>query len=106
MRRRTALVCFAVTAMMGLAGCSGQAARTASSYPAPLLAARKSSPGCSTGRAAGPALDQVRTAMTPLAGNPFGAAVIPDGRWAFVAQDSTDTIEVLRTGSGLSPTAV
>jgi DNA-binding beta-propeller fold protein YncE len=87
--------------MMGLAGCSGQAAA-----PARLLTAVRSSPGCGTSRAAAPALDQVRTAMTRVTGNPFGVAVTPDGRWAFVAQSSGDTIEVLRLGSALSPTAV
>jgi len=44
--------------------------------------------------------------MTPVAGNPFGVAVTPDGRWAFVAQSSTGTIKVLRVGSALSPAAV
>jgi DNA-binding beta-propeller fold protein YncE len=34
--------------------------------------------------------------MVGVAGNPFGVAVTPDGRWAFVAVGAS--IEVLRTG--------
>jgi DNA-binding beta-propeller fold protein YncE len=43
--------------------------------------------------------------MTPVAGSPFGVAVTPDGRWAFVAQSGAGKIEVLRIGSALSPAA-
>jgi DNA-binding beta-propeller fold protein YncE len=39
--------------------------------------------------------------MVPVSGHPFGVAVTPDGRWAFVADGGT--IDVLRTGSSLTP---
>jgi DNA-binding beta-propeller fold protein YncE len=42
--------------------------------------------------------------MVTLPGNPFGVAVTPDGRWAFVANGNS--IDVLRTGSALAPIEV
>ena len=59
------------------------------------------SPGCSTATANSPPLSGVRTAMVSVPGNPFGVAVTPDGRWAFVAVGAA--IEVLRTGPSLAP---
>jgi DNA-binding beta-propeller fold protein YncE len=42
--------------------------------------------------------------MVPVSGNPFGVAVTPDGRWAFVADGGS--IDVLRTGPALAPVKV
>jgi DNA-binding beta-propeller fold protein YncE len=120
MRKRIALIGCAFAAMLGLAGCSGQAARAVTqparsspdrSSPAPPLTALASpgslaSPGCSTASAVAATLDQARTAMTPVAGNPFGVAVTSDSRWAFVAQSSAARVEVMRVGPALSPAAV
>jgi DNA-binding beta-propeller fold protein YncE len=62
------------------------------------------SPGCSTATAKSPLLSGVKTAMVPVAGNPFGVAVTPDGRWAFAALGNS--VEVLRTGASLAPVEV
>jgi len=44
--------------------------------------------------------------MVSVPGNPFGVAVTPDGRWAFVAASASSAIEVLRTGPSLAPVKV
>jgi DNA-binding beta-propeller fold protein YncE len=62
------------------------------------------SPGCSTATAQSPLLGGVGTAMVSVPGDPFGVAVTPDGKWAFVAVGSS--IVVLRTGSALAPVEV
>ena len=62
------------------------------------------SPACSTATAASPPLSGVRTAMVSVPGSPFGVAVTPDGRWAFVAL--IGGVGVLRLGSALAPVMV
>jgi DNA-binding beta-propeller fold protein YncE len=62
------------------------------------------SPGCATATAKSSLLSNVSTAMVHVPGGPFGVAVTPDGRWAFVALGVS--IEVLRTGPSLAPVTV
>ena len=59
------------------------------------------SPACTTATAASRPLSGVRTAMVGVPGSPFGVAVTPDGRWAFVALISR--VGVLRLGPALAP---
>src|ERR1017187_3141539 len=58
-------------------------------------------PGFSTAVARAPRLTGVRTAMVPVAGDPFAAA--PAGRWPFVSVPSSSIIG-FRAGSSLPPT--
>ena len=58
-------------------------------------------PGFSTAVARAPRLTGVRTAMVPVAGDPF--AVAPAGRWSFVSVPSSSIIG-FRAGSSLPPT--
>jgi DNA-binding beta-propeller fold protein YncE len=121
MRVRVAALCGAATAIMVCAGCTGATAHPQASQspgsPAPATPAASAppalpalparglpSPGCSTATAASPPLGSVRTAMVTVPGNPFGVAVTPDGRWAFVAL--INSIEVLRIGPSLGPVMV
>ena len=76
------------------------------SLPSSALA----SPGCSSATAAGPALGSVRSAMLEMGRGPFGVAVTPDGRWAFVALTgamggAAGAVGVLRLGTGGGPPA-
>jgi DNA-binding beta-propeller fold protein YncE len=110
MRARAAVAC-AAGVIIGCAGCSSgpahpQASHTRSAAPAsPTLPDRALlSPGCSAATAKSPLLSGVAAAMVPVSGHPFGVAVTPDGRWAFVADGGT--IDVLRTGSSLTPVEV
>ena len=110
MRARAAVAC-AAGVIIGCAGCSSgpahpQASHTRSAASAsPTLPDRALlSPGCSTSTAKSPLLRGVAAAMVPVSGHPFGVAVTPDGRWAFVADGGT--IDVLRTGSSLTPVEV
>jgi DNA-binding beta-propeller fold protein YncE len=108
MRARAVAACAAVGVVIGCAACSpGQAhprvratVTTTPTSPGGALI----SPGCSTATAKSPLLGGVRTAMVSVAGNPFGVAVTPDGRWAFVALGTS--VEVLRTGAVLAPVKV
>jgi DNA-binding beta-propeller fold protein YncE len=111
MRARAAVACAAAGVIIGCAGCTSgpthpQANRTRSTAPASLTVPDRAlrSPGCSTATAKSPLLGGVSTAMVPVSGNPFGVAVTPDGRWAFVANGSS--VDVLRTGSSLAPVKV
>jgi DNA-binding beta-propeller fold protein YncE len=117
MRARAAAACAAAGVIIGCAGCTSgpahpqlrQAHATATATataPAPLTLPDRAlpSPGCSTATATSPSLSGVRTAMVSVPGNPFGVAVTPDGRWAFVAVGAS--IEVLRTGLPLAPAEV
>jgi DNA-binding beta-propeller fold protein YncE len=105
MRVRTWAACGAVAVIIGCPGCSGAAGSSpASPGPVTLPASALSSPGCSTATAASPLLSTVQTAMVQILGPPFGVAVTPDGRWAFVAVISG--IEVLRIGPSLAPAVV
>jgi DNA-binding beta-propeller fold protein YncE len=62
------------------------------------------SPGCSAATVRQAALSRVRTAMVAMPYSPFGAAVTPDGKWAFVAV--AGQIEVLRSDGSLRPVLV
>jgi DNA-binding beta-propeller fold protein YncE len=115
MRVRVAAACTAVGAIIGCAGCtSGPAHPEASQVhasasvtaPASLTLPDRGlpSPGCSMATAKSPLLRGVSTAMVAVPGNPFGVAVTPDGRWAFVAVGPS--IQVLRTGVSLAPVKV
>ncbi len=111
MRARAAVACAAAGVIIGCAGCTSspahpQASHTRSTAPASLTMPDRAllSPGCSTATAKSPLLSGVSTAMVPVLGNPFGVAVTPDGRWAFVADGGS--IDVLRTGSPLAPVKV
>lgn len=111
MRARAAVACAAAGVIIGCAGCTSgpahtQASHTRSTAPASLTLPDRAllSPGCSTATAKSPLLSGVSTAMVPVSGNPFGVAVTPDGRWAFVADGGS--IDVLRTGSSLAPVKV
>lgn len=64
--------------------------------PMPPLPSRGlPSPRCATATSPSGSLGLVRTAMVGVPGQPFGVAVTPDGRWAFVAVGTS--IEVFRT---------
>jgi DNA-binding beta-propeller fold protein YncE len=117
MRVRAAVACTAIGAIIGCVGCSSgpahpQASPEASqvnaggtaSAPLTLPDRALPSPGCSTATAKSPLLRGVSTAMVAVPGNPFGVAVTPDGRWAFVALGGS--IQVLRTGGSLAPVKV
>jgi DNA-binding beta-propeller fold protein YncE len=108
------------TALLGLAGCTsggsagssaatgtasatGAASEAGSSAPA-LPTRSLASPGCSGATVRQAALSQVRTAMVPMSGSPFGAAVTPDGKWAFVAVGGQ--VKVLRFDRSLRPVLV
>ena len=113
MRARAAAACAAAGVIIGCAGCTSSPAHPQASQAratvtasAPLTLPDRAlpSPGCSTATARSPSLPGVRTAMVGVSGNPFGVAVTPDGRWAFVAVDAS--IAVLRTGSSLAPAEV
>ena len=101
MRARAAVVC-AAGVIIGCAGCTSGPAQPQADHTEPgrVLA----SPGCSTATAKSPVLSGVSTAMTAVSGTPYGVAVTPDGRWAFVANGGS--IDVLRTGSALAPVKV
>jgi DNA-binding beta-propeller fold protein YncE len=111
MRARATAACAAVGVIIGCVACSSgqahpQVRATATTTPAPPTrpGGALTSPGCSTATAKSPLLSGVKTAMVSVAGNPFGVAVAPDGRWAFVALGNS--VEVLRTGSSLAPVKV
>lgn len=117
MRVRAAVAFTAVGAIIGCAGCTSAPAHPKASpeatqvhasvtAPVPLTLPDRAlpSPGCSTATANSPLLRGVSTAMVAVPGTPFGVAVTPDGRWAFVAQGAS--IVVLRTGSSLAPVKV
>jgi DNA-binding beta-propeller fold protein YncE len=108
MRARAAVACAVAGVIIGCAGCTSgpahpQASHTRSTAPASLTLPGRAllSPGCSAATAKSPPLTGVAAAMVPVSGDPFGVAVTPDGRWAFVANDGS--IDVLRTGSALAP---
>jgi DNA-binding beta-propeller fold protein YncE len=113
MRARAAAAC-AAGVIIGCAGCTSSPAHPQASQArvgvtpthAPLALPGRAlpSPGCSTATAKSPQLSGVGTAMVSVPGNPFGVAVTPDGKWAFVAVGSS--IEVLRTGPALAPVKV
>jgi DNA-binding beta-propeller fold protein YncE len=99
----------AATAAMVAAGCS--ASSTASGVPSRSSAAVRpvataGAPGCSTRTAAAPELLGVRTAMASVAGNPFGVAVSPDGRWTFAALSTDGAVGVFRNEDSGAPAAV
>jgi DNA-binding beta-propeller fold protein YncE len=111
---RRALAGAAVVAVVAwCAGCTSGSARPPSASRAPSAAATVRitepprparalrSPGCSTATSASGALSSARTAMFTVPGNPFGVAVTPDGRWAFVAE-SGGSIEVFRVTGPLT----
>jgi DNA-binding beta-propeller fold protein YncE len=111
MRARAAVAGAAAGVIIGCAGCTSgpappQASQTRPTAPASLTVPGRAllSPGCSTATAKSPLLTRVSTAMAPVSGDPFGVAVTPDGRWAFVANGGS--IDVLRTGSALAPVTV
>ena len=108
MRARAAVAGAVAGLIIGCAGCTSgpapsQASHTRSTTPTSLTVPGRAllSPGCSTATAKSPLLTRVSTAMAPVSGDPFGVAVTPDGRWAFVANGGS--IDVLRTGSALAP---
>ena len=106
---RVLLVCTATI----LAGCASGPAHTASAHTVsthaagtPMAGRGLVSPGCSTAVATAPALRGVKTAMLRVTGNPFGVAVTPDGKWAFVSGSQNAVIQVFRiTGGTLAPVA-
>jgi len=111
MRARAAVACAAAGVIIGCAGCTSgpahpRASHTQSTAPASLTPPDRAllSPGCSTATAKSPLLTGVAAAMVSVSGNPFGVAVTPDGRWAFVSDGGS--IDVLRTGSSLTPVKV
>src|ERR1700722_14229784 len=111
MRPRAAAAWAAVGMIIGCAGCTSGPAHPQASHPRSTVPASPAlpdralvSPGCSAATAKSPLLSGVSTAMVPVSGNPFGVAVTPDGRWAFVANGGS--IDVLRTGSSLAPVKV
>jgi DNA-binding beta-propeller fold protein YncE len=99
--------CVGIT-LLGVGGCtSGGSARAASAAGSggPTRPTRSlASPGCSGATVRAAALSRVRTALVPMPGSPFGAAVTPDGKWAFVAVGGQ--IEVLRADGALRPVVV
>src|ERR1700678_2209609 len=114
--RAAVLGCAALTCCALVGGC-GAPARSAKPpadrssasslrvYTEKLPTRALPSPGCRTATAVAPTLSGVRTAMVSLSGDPFGVAVTPDGKWAFVALGGG--VEVLRiTGSSLAPRPV
>jgi DNA-binding beta-propeller fold protein YncE len=111
MGARMKMLCWVAVAI-GCAGCSGspahpQAQQTHATASAGTAGPVKPSsvPGCSTAAASVPRLSGVRTAMvTDPGSSPFGVMVTPDGRWAFVALQTS--VEVLRIGSALAPAQV
>ena len=68
--------------------------------------ATSGAPGCTTQTAAARKLADVRTAMVPAAGNPFGVVAPPGGRWAFVGLSSAGAVGVFRDGDSGAPAAV
>ena len=115
MRARAAAACAAAGVILGCAGCTSGPAHPQPSQahatgtgtaPPPLTLPDRAlpSPGCSTATARSPSLPGVRTAMVSVSASPFGVAVTPDGRWAFLAVGAS--IEVLRTGPSLTPAEV
>ena len=116
MRARAAVAGAAAGVIIGCVGCSASPAHPQASHPqvsASVTASGRltlpdrvmSSPGCSTAAAPSRPLSGVGTAMVGLqAAGPFGVAVTPDGRWAFVADNLS--VEVLRTGPSLAPVKV
>jgi DNA-binding beta-propeller fold protein YncE len=116
---RAAAAWAAAWVVIGCAGCTASPAHPAAASQSPSRAAASPtaasvaltlparglpSPGCSTATATSALLSNVRTAMVPTGAGPFGVAVAPDGRWAFVALPGS--IEVLRTGPSLIPVTV
>ena len=113
MGARAAAAWAAAGVIIGCAGCTSSPAHpqpsATRSATVPASAAPPAgalpSPGCSTATAKSPLLSRVSTAMVRLQlAGPFGVAVTPDGRWAFVADNLS--VEVLRTGSSLAPVKV
>jgi DNA-binding beta-propeller fold protein YncE len=113
MGARAAAAWAAAGVIIGCAGCTSSPAHpppsATRSATVPASAAPPAgalpSPGCSTATAKSPLLSRVSTAMVSLQlAGPFGVAVTPDGRWAFVADNLS--VEVLRTGSSLAPVKV
>ena len=117
MRARAAAACAAAGVIIGCASCTSgsahpQADQNRASVRTPAALAptptppggARPSPGCSTATAKSPLLSNVSTAMVGVPGSPFGVAVTPDGRWAFVAVGGA--VEVLRTGAPLAPVKV
>jgi DNA-binding beta-propeller fold protein YncE len=99
MRSVTALPVMALGGLMiGVITCAGAPASAAT---AAVASGSLASPACSTVEASAPTLSNARTAMVSTPGNPFGVAVTPDGRWAFVSLDGS--VEVLRIGASLAP---
>jgi hypothetical protein len=89
----------------GSAASAGPARPGQSASGAPTLPARSlASPGCTDAAVGRAALSRVRTAMTPVPAGPFGVAVTPDGRWAFIAD--AGGVEVLRIDRSLAPVPV
>jgi DNA-binding beta-propeller fold protein YncE len=108
-RPAAAVAACAIAGLLGCAGCTagGPAASTSSTGSASALALPTrslASPGCTDAAVGRAALSRVRTAMTPVPDGPFGVAVTPDGRWAFVADAAG--VEVLRTDRSLAPVPV
>jgi DNA-binding beta-propeller fold protein YncE len=68
---------------------------------APRTAAALTLPACTTAVGAAPTLHNLTTAVAAIGGNPFGAAVTPDGQYSFVT--AGNSIDVLRNGSSLAP---
>jgi DNA-binding beta-propeller fold protein YncE len=92
-------------------GCTGSASSPSSAVPgrptsaaAALPSRSLASPGCTDAAVGRAVLARVRTTMAPVPAGPFGVAVTPDGRWAFVADSGG--VEVLRTEGSLAPVPV
>jgi len=88
---------FAALAALAVSGCSAAPAPAGSGAPAVITPGL---PGCTTATTPAPRLRAAR-AMVRAGGFPFGVAVTPDGRWAFVS-GSGPTVQVFRAGPGLA----
>jgi DNA-binding beta-propeller fold protein YncE len=122
-KRLAVLSCLLAVGCTASAGHPASAARTASTlHPAGTVLARPVpaastgpaitstaiagvSPGCSTAAAKAPELRDAKTAMVSGLSAPFGVAVTPDGRLAFVSEGPGDVAVYKVTGSSLAPTS-
>lgn len=87
---------------LAVAGCttsgSGRPAATPPPHEATSATAVATSPPCSAVTTGAPVLARVRTTFQPTSGDPFGVAVTPDSRWAFVATSSLRAPRPAATG--------
>jgi DNA-binding beta-propeller fold protein YncE len=111
-KRLAVLSCLLAAGCAAGAGHPANAARTAGTpHPAKTVPASSTgiaiageSPGCSTATAQGPELRDAQTTMVSGLSAPFGVAVTPDGKLAFVSNDGPHDVGVYKvSGGSLAP---